>query len=155
MGDTSLKLVIDLVPQTCWYKSLYKQMRRSQWDQLRKKVYAAQEHRCAVCGAGGKLNCHELWEYDEDRRVQRLTGFRAVCSMCHHVTHFGRARMLAAQGQLDLEVLIEHFMKVNGVSRADFESHEEEAFRIWRERSKHEWRTDLGGWVSLMAEGTT
>ena len=55
-----LKLAIELVPQTCWYKSLYKRMRRSQWDQLQKEVCADQGHRCAVCGAGGKLNCHEV-----------------------------------------------------------------------------------------------
>jgi hypothetical protein len=129
-------------------------MKRSQWNKLRKEVYSAQDHRCAVCGTGGKLYCHESWEYDEDRRVQRLSGFRALCSMCHHITHFGRAKILAAQGQLDLEVLIEHFMKVNGACRADFETHEKEAFRKWRERSKYLWRTDLGEWASLVTEKT-
>ena len=149
-----LKLKVGLVPETCWFKSLRKQMRRSQWDSLRKKVYADQDNVCRVCGADRKLNCHEVWEYDEERYVQRLIGFQAVCNMCHHVTHFGKAQDLAAQGYLDLGAVIEHFTKVNGVGRQVFERHKTEAFRTWWKRSKHEWRSDLGEWASLISERT-
>jgi len=45
---------------------------------------------------------------------------------------------------LSREDLINHFCKVNNCSREDFEKHEEEAFRIWRERSKYEWKQDFG-----------
>jgi hypothetical protein len=146
-----LKLKIDLVPETCWYKTLRGRMRRPLWDNLRKKVYADQGILCAVCQAEGRLNCHEIWEYDETRHVQRLEGFQAVCSMCHHATHFGKAHLLADQGRLDLNAVIEHFMKVNSVGREVFESHKTAAFRIWRERSTHQWQTDLGEWVSLVS----
>jgi hypothetical protein len=152
MDHDNLKLKIDLVPETCWYKNLRTQMRRSQWDKLRKTVYADQGNACCICGAAGKLNCHETWHYDEELFVQKLTGFHAVCSMCHHVTHFGLAQILAAQGHLDLEAVIEHFMRVNGVSREVFESHKTEAFRVWGERSKRQWQTNLGEWASLVEE---
>lgn len=155
MQHTPLKLKIDLVPQTCWYNNLRKQMRRSQWDKLRKKVYADQGNACQICGAEGKLNCHEIWRYDEERHIQELVGFHAVCGMCHHVIHFGMAQILASQGQLDLEAVIEHFMKVNGVSREVFEAHKIEAFRTWQERSKYQWQTDLGEWTSLVLEKPT
>jgi hypothetical protein len=126
----NLRLAIDLIPRTAWYKNFRLQMRRSQWDKLRKKVYADQGNACCICGATGRLNCHEVWSYDEQRHVQKLMGFHAVCGMCHHVTHFGLAQILAGQGQLDLEAVIEHFLKVNGVSRKDFEAHKTEAFRL-------------------------
>src|SRR5262245_45312047 len=148
MQHETLKLMIDLVPKTCWHKNLREQIRRSQWDKLRQKVFADQGNVCRICGSGGKLNCHEAWEYDEERLVQKLTGFHAVCGMCHHVTHFGMATILAAKGQLDLDAVIAHFMRVNGVDRDVFETHKTEAFRIWRERSKHQWQTDLGQWAS-------
>lgn len=152
MQPETLKLKIDLVPTTCWYKSLRGQMRRSQWDRLRKQVYADQGHVCRICGAGDRLNCHEVWEYDEERHVQTLKGFQAVYGMCHHGTHFGMAQILADQGHLDLNAVIEHFMKVIGVGREAFEAHKTEAFRIWRQRSGYRWRTDLGEWVSLVSE---
>ncbi len=155
MEQKTLKLTIDLVPKTCWYKNLRKQIRRSQWDKLRKKVYEDQSNVCQICGSMGKLSCHEIWHYDEKRHVQRLLGFHAVCGLCHHVAHFGMARILVSQGHLDLEAVIEHFMKVNGVSREVFETHRTEAFQAWREKSKHQWKTDLGEWASLVSQNST
>jgi hypothetical protein len=150
MTHVTLKLQIDLIPRTCWNKNLRLQVQRSQWDRLRKQVYADQGNVCIICGSAARLNCHEAWSYDEDRRVQKLMGFHAVCGMCHHVQHFGRAQIIAAQGQLDLEAVVEHFIKVNGVGRKEFEAHKTEAFRVWEERSKHEWQTDFGEWASLV-----
>ncbi len=145
-----LKLRIELVPETCWFKSLRKQMRRSQWDELRRQVCADQGNRCAICGISETLNCHEVWEYDSKRSVQRLLGFQAICNMCHHVAHFGRAQILADEGHLDLDAVIAHFMKVNGVGRAEFDTHEAWAFKIWRERSRRQWKTDLAEWADLV-----
>jgi len=45
---------------------------------------------------------------------------------------------------LTREDLINHFCNVNNCTRKDFERHEEEAFRIWSERSKYEWKQDFG-----------
>lgn len=51
---------------------------------------------------------------------------------------------------MDLDKLIEHFMKVNNVDRESFENHESEAFSVWRRRSLHEWTTELGGYKELL-----
>lgn len=150
MKSKELKLSIDLVPKTSWYKNLRKQMKQSQWNKLRKKVYAEQGNVCAICGEGGRLNCHEVWSYDEAKHIQKLIGFSAVCNMCHHVTHVGMAQTLASKGHLNLNAVVEHFMKVNGTNQKVFEKHKTEAFRIWRERSQHEWKTDLSEWASLV-----
>lgn len=152
MNHNSLKLIIDLVPETCWYKNLRKQMRPSQWDKLRRKVYADAGHVCQICEAGGKLNCHEMWAYDDKKCVQKLVGFQAICSMCHHVHHFGLAQILASQGHLQLNAVIEHFMTVNNVNREAFEAHKTEAFTLWRQRSQRQWQTDLGEWSSLVLQ---
>ncbi len=154
MQHETLKLTIDLVPKTCWYTNLRKLMRDSQWDKLRKKVYADAGHLCQICGTGGRLNCHEIWQYDDERRVQKLTGFQALCNMCNFVKHFGMAGMLASQGKLDLAAVIQHFLKVNGVSRELFEAHETEVIRIWRARSERQWQTDLAEWISLVPQNS-
>ncbi len=146
-----LKLVIDLVPKTCWYSNLRKEMPRSKWDKLRKQVYDKAGNACEICGSKRKLNCHELWKYDDKKRIQKLKGFRALCNMCHFVAHFGFAEILASQGDLDLEAVIKHFMKVNKVNRKVFDNYRDESFALWAHRSLYKrWRTDLGKWSSLV-----
>lgn len=145
-----LKLTIELVPQTSWYSNLRKVLPQSEWDKIRKKAYADCGYKCGICGATGKLNCHEIWEYDEQHRSQKLVGFIALCDLCHHVKHIGLAGILAQQGKLDYELVVKHFMAVNGCDRETFEEHKHEAFHQWQERSQHEWDIDLGQYGKLV-----
>lgn len=91
-----LTLTSELVPNTCWYKNMRSEFPRSVWDKIRKKQYESQEYRCGICKceAKGKLDCHEIWEFDDINRIQRLEGFIALCKLCHAVKHFGRIAML-------------------------------------------------------------
>ncbi|WIG59049.1 MAG: hypothetical protein OJF49_001796 [Ktedonobacterales bacterium] len=139
----ALRLTIELVPATCWGANVRDVLPRARWDALRREVYAASGHRCAICGAGGKLHCHEVWDYDDAAHVQRLRGFRALCVECHHVKHIGHARLLASQGKLDYERIVAHFLRVNGCDRATFARHRDEAFARFAERSRYEWRTEF------------
>lgn len=149
--EKQLKLTIDLVPRTCWYSSLYRQMPRSKWDRIRKQAYADAEHVCQICSAEARIQCHEIWEYDENKLIQKLKGFVALCSKCHDIKHFGRSQMRAARGEIDLDALIDHFCKVNNVSSEVFSSHKTEAFKTWRARSAKKWKTDLGKWSSYVS----
>jgi len=149
-----LRLTIDLVPESCWYKSLRREMPRRAWDKHREMMLADQGSVCCHCGGTDRLNCHEIWVYEDKASVQRLTGFQIVCGMCHHVTHFGMSQVLAAQGHLDLEAVVDHFLKVNGVDRKVFQFHLNEAFETWRQRSMRKWTTDLGEWASLVPPKT-
>ena len=139
-----LRLTIELVPATCWGANLRDILSRLAWDTLRRRVYAASGHRCAICGAGGRLHCHEVWHYDDAAHVQRLEGCLALCAWCHHVKHLGHAEVQAAEGKLDYERVVAHFLRVNGCDRALFARHRAEAFTRFAERSRHEWTTDFG-----------
>jgi len=148
------KLTIELVPSTSWYANLRKVMPGADWDKLRKQVYAQYGRRCGICGAGNtRLNCHEIWEYDERNRVQRLNGFIALCDLCHHVKHIGFAALLAGRGELDFEDVIAHFMKVNRCDRLTFTTYHKWAFEQWAERSKHYWQIELGEYTLLAQHG--
>jgi hypothetical protein len=154
MGSKSLRLTIDLVPETCWYSSLYRQIPQSKWKKLRKQACAEAGDACQICGAKGRLNCHEVWEFDDKTFTQKLKGFVALCSMCHHIKHFGMFQILVGKGQLDLDAVIDHFCKVNNVSRKVFGAHKTQAFDVWRERSQHQWEADLGKWREFIAPKT-
>jgi hypothetical protein len=150
-GVTVLKLSIELVPQTSWYSNLRGEMNKADWDKVRKNTYAAYGYKCGICGSDkGQLHCHEIWEYNDTNHTQTLKGFIALCVMCHHVKHIGLAGILAKRGELDFDAVVKHFMKVNGCNKGTFEKHYEEAFEIWRMRSLHQWKIDLGEYTSLV-----
>lgn len=144
----SLKLRIELVPSTTWYNNLRKEIPKERWDVLRREVYAKYGHKCGICSSSGRMNCHELWAFDERRHVQTLTGFISLCDWCHHVKHIGLAGILASRGELDYDKVVEHFMKVNACSRSAFERHKDEAFDLWDERSRHRWKVVVGNFGS-------
>ncbi len=144
--NKELNLSIELVPQTIWYSSLRNKIQKEEWDKIRKKSYADSGHKCTICKSEGRLNCHEIWEYDDKKHIQKLKGFIALCDNCHMIKHFGFASIQANKGLLDMEKLIEHFMKVNNIDRKTFDKHHEESFQVWKERSRHKWEQDLGGY---------
>lgn len=148
-----MRLTTELVPSTSWYNNLRKAVHPLVWDQIRRETYRKYNYRCAICGASGKLNCHEIWEYDDEKHIQKLAGFIALCPLCHHVKHLGFAQVLASEGKLDYRRVIEHFTKVNNCNVEDFRRHEKEVFEKWRERSRWEWKVDLGKYKKLLHLG--
>lgn len=150
MNENELKLKIELVPSTSWYDNLRKQISKNNWDKIRKQVYSNYNHKCGICGINGRLNYHEIWEYDDKKHIQKLIGFIALCDLCHHVKHIGLAGILASEGKLDYEKVVAHFMNVNNCDRKLFEQHHKEAFAQWRERSTHERQVDLGDYTDVI-----
>lgn len=144
-----MKLEIELMPESCWGRSLRKRMRPADWRRLRKQVLDDQQHLCAICGATGRLSCHEVWEYDDASHTQTLVGFRAVCGLCHGVEHYGMSNVLAAQGSADLGSLAKHFCEVNSVDESEFRDSLSAARALNAEWCKHEWSIDLGEWTHL------
>lgn len=144
LKSNELRLKIELVPSTSWYDNLRKRTSRENWDKIRKTAYINYGHKCGICGVEDKLNCHEIWEYDDEKHIQKLKGFIALCDMCHHVKHIGLAGILASRRELDYEKVVEHFIKINNCDKRVFEEHRKKAFQEWRERSRHKWDVDLG-----------
>jgi hypothetical protein len=98
------------------------------------------------------LHCHEIWHYDDEHHVQKLTGFIALCEMCHHCKHIGLAGKRASEGKLDFTKVVEHFMQVNQCSHEEYKAHSETAWETWRERNQHTWTTDLGMYAHLVTQ---
>ena len=150
-GAKQLILTIELVPQPCFYNNLRNRMPRPAWDKLRKQVYAQYHYRCGICQEENvTLNCHEIWHYDDTAHVQKLSGFIALCNMCHHCKHIGYAGILAAEGKLDMNEVIAHFVHVNSCSYQEYKEHEGQAWKTWAERNKYVWTTDLGVYAHVV-----
>jgi hypothetical protein len=137
----SPKLTIELVPKTAWYTNVRSNVPKAEWDRIRRKSYKKAQYRCEICnGVGPKhpVECHEIWEYDDDKKTQTLVGIISLCPKCHQVKHPGLAQM---KGKI-LEV-VEQLKEVNGITHDDAIEMLEEAFDVWAKRSQHEWELDI------------
>ena len=135
------KLTVELVPKTAWYSNVRSNVPKSQWDIIRRAVYKKAGYMCEVGGGKGTkhpVECHEVWEYNDDTKIQKLTRMIALCPACHNVKHLGRARAIGL-----FEVAIGQLMKVNEWSRAEAIAYTKKVFEQWQERSKIKWKLDL------------
>ena len=140
-----LKLEIELVPSTVWFSSLYRLLPREVWNDIRKEIIKENGRKCQICGeTEGIVNLHEVWRYDDRKCIQKLEGFMLLCKMCHHIKHIGLAGILANEGKLDYDKVIEHFCKVNKCTKREFDAHKAKAFEVWEKRSEYQWEQDLG-----------
>ena len=93
----SLKLQIELVPGSCWWTNVRSNLTQSQWDKIRKPVYANANFLCEICGERGTkhpVECHEVWIYNDKSLIQKLDHFQSLCPLCHEVKHIGLAELL-------------------------------------------------------------
>lgn len=140
-----IKLTIELVPSTSWYDNVRSKVSADDWDKIRLKCYDVANNKCEICGDVGKnqgfghnVECHEIWEYNDDKQIQTLIGFIALCPRCHKVKHCGLAFM---NGEEDL--VVNHMMLVNGMDEFDTREYIVEAFRKHKLKSTHEWIVDV------------
>ena len=134
-----MKLNFELVPDSCWYSNLRSALPKEVWDKIRKKAYARANGKCMICGAPtARLEAHEQWEYDDKTCVQKLKNVVAVCRPCHEVIHIGRTQLMGREKEA-----VEHFMKVNGCTYAEYRKALGEANERHRERSRKDWQLDL------------
>lgn len=143
-----MKLGFELVPEGCWYQNLRSALPPELWDVVRKDAYARANGRCMNCGkATARLQAHERWSYDEERCVQKLEDVVAVCAACHAVIHIGRTQLMGNE-----KAAIEHFMKVNGASYADYRRELGKANEEHARRNRiSEWALDIS-WLKRYSQ---
>jgi len=143
--EQDYKLTIELVPQTCWYTNVRSNVSKSEWDTLRNICYDRANHICQVCGSSGKnqgykhnVECHEIWQYDDVNKIQTLTGLVALCPVCHKCKHAGLAQIKG-----ESNIVINQLTKVNNISEKKAIEYLNKTFKIWKERSQHNWSLDI------------
>jgi 5-methylcytosine-specific restriction endonuclease McrA len=140
-----MKLTIELVPQTAWYSNVRSNVTRGEWDKIKKESYQKADHKCEVCGDVGtnqgfrhKIECHEIWDYNDETHKQTLTGMVSLCPRCHSTKHYGLAQIKGKEKEVK-----KHLMTVNQIDKDEAEKYVEESFMVWEERSKFEWELDI------------
>lgn len=106
--------------------------------------------RCEICGGpedstqNRYLSCHERWDWQEARGVQRLARLMALCVACDAVTHLGRYLI----HHDDDSVPRAHLAAVRGWTEEQAASHMKQAWDLWRQRPNITWEMD----TTILAE---
>jgi len=138
-------LTIELIPATSMYDNVRSRVSKKTWDLIRRSSYQKANYVCEVCGDNGKnqgykhpVECHEIWEYNENTGIQKLVGFISLCPICHKVKHAGLSIMKGWS-----EIVIKQLMKVNNISELEAINIINNAAKLWEKRSKMKWEIDI------------
>jgi len=141
-----MKVLLELIPKTCFYTNVRTLLPTKYWNILRKESYAKAGNKCEICKQTGKeqgyrhnVECHEIWDYNDEVKTQKLIGLISLCPKCHQVKHFGRATAIGKQAEV-----LKHMETVNGWSHKECLDHLAETMTIHMDRSQYKWRLDLG-----------
>tara|TARA_R100001015_G_C4634558_1_gene201277 strand:- start:1025 stop:1516 length:492 start_codon:yes stop_codon:yes gene_type:complete len=139
------RLTVELIPRTLFFSNVRTLLPKKYWDNIRKDSYEKAQNKCEICGDTGKnqgyghnVECHEIWEYDDEKRIQKLTGLISLCPKCHQVKHFGRTSAIGKQAEA-----FKHMEKVNNWNHKQCLDHLKLAMSEWMDRSKYQWFIDL------------
>jgi hypothetical protein len=109
--NKKLILLPELIPYSMHYKNVRAVLPPEYWQKIAKLTYKKSKYKCDICHAKGKLECHEIWYFDDINLIQKLIGLTSLCPDCHRVKHIGLAKKFGHYNQA-----IKHMAKVNGIS---------------------------------------
>lgn len=141
------KLVVELVPKSCFFSNLRSNLKKKDWEKLRQLTIHNADDRCEICGSTGRgssLECHEIWEYDDEIHLQRLIGLIALCKSCHQAKHMALARHMGWESAAE-----RHLMRINSWDRKTLDRYLVEAFEVFESRSLESWRLDISWLVGF------
>lgn len=134
------KLEVELIPSTCHFSNVRTTVKAKEWDKIRFISYEAAGNKCEICKCTGKqqgykhdVECHEIWDYDDENHIQTLIGLISLCPICHHVKHIGRSIKIGKFYECVKQLSI-----VNKWNREQIDAHIAASFEVYHERSKHE-----------------
>ncbi len=136
-----IKLTIELVPKSCWFSNVRSEVKQSEWDKIRKKVYSDANNVCEICGGKGSkhpVEAHEIFEFNDETKIQKLVKLQALCVLCHKVKHYGLWQMKGQEDSLNA-----HLMKINEWTLEETKKYVAECFLQWYNRSQIEWQLNL------------
>lgn len=141
-----LRLALEPRPISTWGLTLANRLEPSEWRAIRNKVLKDAEYACEICGENAlHLHCHEMWAFDDRKKIQRLVGLKCVCETCHDVIHFGRSRHVYKKNYV--QVLIRHWCKINKKTKADFELHLQETRQEMKKRADKQYVVVAGSMI--------
>jgi len=106
------------------------------WQVIRNKIEDKSNAVCCICSSTSqifdenettKTQCHEVWQYDDKKKIQKLIELQALCVRCHNIKHINR--FYKNEDKSAREALLNQYAKLNNIdiekAQADFEEEKE------------------------------
>ncbi|MER3447896.1 MAG: HNH endonuclease [Nitrospiraceae bacterium] len=144
------KLGIELVPLAMQGYNVRSRISPEQWQQTASITHKRANrprttYRCEICHQSGKdqgfkhpVECHEVWDYDDETHIQKLTGLVSLCPLCHKAKHYGLAKKQGYESRVRA-----HMKQVNNWSESELNASIAQAFHQVKARSDEYWILDL------------
>jgi hypothetical protein len=144
------KLGIELVPLGMQGYNVRSRISPEQWRKVASITHKKANGRnntylCEICRQSGKdqgfehpVECHEIWDYDDQNHIQRLTGLVSLCPLCHKAKHYGLAKKQGYESRVRA-----HMKQVNNWSESELNASIDHAFTLVKARSDEYWTLDL------------
>lgn len=136
---------VEMVPRYCQFSNIRSTVTTAQWNKIRLLSYTKANNQCEICFESGKdqgfkhnVECHEIWLYDDKKKIQYLTGLISLCPLCHFIKHIGRASAMGRQG-----ICFKHMAKVNGWNHKQIVEHMAESYALQKARADIRYKLDL------------
>ena len=135
-----LKLNFEIIPTGAFNFNLRSQFSKKAWDIIRKDAYQRADGKCSICNSPSiRLEAHEVWEFNKEKKIQKLKDVIGICHKCHTVIHINRAHLTN-----EIDVAIAHFKRVNNVDYQGYVKALKDANEKNIELSKiYDWSLDL------------
>lgn len=143
-----IKIQIEVIPTKCTGRNLHSHdlISQDRWMDISQRIRA--RRKCQYCGNifnPENLNAHEVWEFDAEKRIQRLKEIVCACRKCHNTIHYNF--LLSNQKLRDRDAFIckAHYMEVNNCGEWEFESELNTALQTYRILNQIEgnWSLDI------------
>lgn len=152
----AIQTAFDLIPSsTCQASNVRSLVPERVWVRIRRQVRDEAGGRCERCGRVGRrvpgvrspglLEAHELWSYDDVEHVQSLIKIECLCPDCHQAMHwvFNWAPTNGSEFHLGPRLAMIEMIEKIGLTEGDLGQHHAEVWRIYEERSEHDWQLEL------------
>lgn len=147
--NSTPRIDIELVPLQAQGFNVRARVSKQNWEKIctvvHKQATKTGRYKCQVCGENGlsqgfkhPVECHEVWDYDDKTRTQKLVGMLSICPLCHKAKHIGLATQMGYADKVK-----EHMARHNGWSISKVEKHITKSFKKIKSRSSKFYKLDL------------
>lgn len=140
----TLRLTVDMVPRETRGKTLQALLPAREWQRIRDQTFELYGKRCWTCGYWKRwMECHEVWEFDEEAGAQRLLDVIPLCRACHGVKHWVTRLKYCRNVDLTFPRMIRHFLAINQITPEEARAHLREMWETQQRRDSRKWRLEL------------
>lgn len=110
------KINFSLIPRAAYGQKLKSVTGEREWLSISTKIREKADYVCSCCGERHPepygTHAHEIWEFNQRTKTQKLKDIVCVCANCHEVIHFLNSKLPQA-------TLVDRYITINDMSKEE------------------------------------